>query len=81
MNAKGDYLGPCNRTACHHLGAIFFNRSTQKYYCEACAYLINKANGEDCLRLYGNVDLCVEVIANPEEREALEISLSQYKPQ
>jgi hypothetical protein len=38
---KGSFLGECNRTACNEVGATFYNSSTRKYYCEACAAEIN----------------------------------------
>lgn len=42
MADKGTYLGPCNRTACQAPGADCWNESTRKWYCLACAKLINR---------------------------------------
>lgn len=42
---KGKYLGSCNITACQRPNsAIWYNHSTQKYYCEPCAHMLNRAN-------------------------------------
>lgn len=54
---KGDYLQECYRTVCDKKPAQYFNHSTEKYYCKACAMLINDANREDAKRLFGH-DLC-----------------------
>jgi hypothetical protein len=54
---KGEFNQQCNRTACSNDEAIFFNHSTKKYYCAACAKLINEANYSDSMRLYGH-ELC-----------------------
>jgi hypothetical protein len=48
----GNYLGPvkpdkgkpggsCNRVACQASGAVYYNRSTRRYYCPECAARIN----------------------------------------
>ena len=55
---KGNYNQECNRTACKNLRAVFYNKSTQKYYCASCAKLINDANRFDSMRLYGTPNLC-----------------------
>lgn len=64
---KGAYNGLCNRTACQQPGAVFFNWSTQLYYCPSCAKLINDVNHTDALRMYGH-ELCTlgEYGAEPE---------------
>lgn len=54
---KGVFNGLCNRTACQSRRAVFYNWSTQKYYCPACAKLINDGNHADAIRLYGH-ELC-----------------------
>jgi hypothetical protein len=41
---KGLYYGECNRTACQNTDARYFNHSTEKYYCLACAILMNEYN-------------------------------------
>lgn len=47
---KGAWGGICNRTTCvTQEPALWFNRSTQAYYCETCARLINKHNPEGTL--------------------------------
>ena len=42
--SKGKYLGKCNRSSCLIEPAEYYNSSTQKYYCETCALLINEVN-------------------------------------
>lgn len=56
---KGRKGGFCNVTACQKPGAYYYNKSTQKYYCEHCASEINWPGGwADCLELYGTHLLC-----------------------
>ena len=55
---KGTYDCECNRTACSNSHAVYFNKSTEKYYCESCAHTINMHNRMDCIRLFGCEDLC-----------------------
>lgn len=57
---KGDYNGSCNRTVCQKPGAVYYNHSTRKHYCKACANLINKENYSDSMRIFGH-DLCTLV--------------------
>ena len=57
-NMKGTYDKECNRTACNNSRAVFYNKSTQMYDCAPCAKLINDANRNDSLRLYGTPFLC-----------------------
>lgn len=54
---KGMKNGNCNRTACQKPGAVYYNHSTEKYYCAECATMINDMNRTDAIRLYGH-DLC-----------------------
>jgi hypothetical protein len=54
---KGIKNGNCNRSACQKPNAVYFNHSTEKYYCHACAVLINDANRADSIRLFGH-ELC-----------------------
>lgn len=52
--------GLCNRQACRTPGADWFNHSTQKYYCCACAIEINRQDeltDSDGADLYGH-ELC-----------------------
>lgn len=57
-NTKGDLGGICNRTACEtNYRALYYNHSTQKYYCFVCAEMINEANKADAMRLFGH-ELC-----------------------
>ena len=44
---KGDKNGRCNRTACNNRPAPYFNIITKKYYCVACARLINEFSKND----------------------------------
>lgn len=59
---KGLYNGSCNRSDCQapH-SATWWNQSTRKYYCFACADLINEGVSPDELRRlnYSPVGLCV----------------------
>lgn len=55
---KGEKNGNCNRTACQKPNAVYYNKSTQKYYCKACADRINEANGLDSMKLFGTPSLC-----------------------
>jgi hypothetical protein len=43
---KGFFGGSCNREACQAPGADYYNRSTRRYYCRACAHSINRANAD-----------------------------------
>jgi len=58
---KGDLNDECNRTVCKEVPAFYYNHSTCKYYCRACAHLINDANRVDAMRLYGH-ELCTPVV-------------------
>lgn len=67
---KGLYKGNCNRTACQQPGAIYFNHSTEKYYCAACAELINQANPE-AYKMYGH-EVCTvwrHIGAEPKDKQ------------
>lgn len=57
---KGAYKGECARPVCKESPAVFNNRSTCKYYCRQCAFLINRNMTKDTLM--GNEPLCVEVV-------------------
>lgn len=57
--AKGNIHGECNRTVCKTKDAIYFNHSTLKYYCKDCADVINKANHEYAMKIFGH-DLCMK---------------------
>ena len=37
LPAKGEKGGECNRTICRSENALWWNKSTRRYYCEACA--------------------------------------------
>ena len=55
---KGEYQGICNRSACDtKQPAIYYNHSTELYYCKACAMLLNYHNQADAIRLFGH-SLC-----------------------
>lgn len=65
---KGIKDGNCNVTACQRPGATFFNKSTRKYYCRACAKEINWPGGRaDTKALYGTDLLCEEDVREPED--------------
>lgn len=56
---KGIKNGNCNVTACQKPNAIYFNKSTRKYYCKECADAINWEGGRlDTFKLYGKPLLC-----------------------
>jgi ribosomal protein L40E len=38
--AKGEKHGVCNRGVCENPNALWFNKSTRKYYCQPCALKI-----------------------------------------
>lgn len=40
---KGERFGECNRTACRHRVATWFNPHTDAYYCAWCAERINQS--------------------------------------
>lgn len=57
---KGEFMGSCNITACDSIEpATWYNKSTEKYYCQSCAYRLNydPYNHRDSMRLYGSL-LC-----------------------
>lgn len=60
LGDKGVLGGRCNRSACLAPGAHWYNHSTRKHYCQACARMLNHANRADALELYGH-DLCTKV--------------------
>lgn len=41
--AKGARGGKCNRTACPNMGANWFSKVMQAWYCQPCAFAINAA--------------------------------------
>lgn len=63
---KGDRGGSCNRRVCQAPDAWWFNRSTERFYCESCANLINgfPPTQRESMRLYGEPRLCVPVAAS-----------------
>lgn len=34
----------CNRTACEHTEAYYYNRVTKAYYCQPCSFRINESH-------------------------------------
>ena len=56
---KGAKNGNCNRTACQKPGAVYYNHSTQKYYCPVCAHMLNEVNKADAMKIFGH-DLCTK---------------------
>jgi hypothetical protein len=57
---KGIKGGSCNVTACQRPNsAVYFNKSTKRYYCAECAHHINWPGGRaDTMALYGTPLLC-----------------------
>jgi hypothetical protein len=67
---KGLYNGNCNRTACQQPGAIYFNHSTENYYCAACAAIINEGNPQ--FKQETGHDLCTQwryIKAEPKDKQ------------
>lgn len=63
---KGKKGGACNVTSCQlPNSALWYNHSTQAYYCETCAKAINDSNRADAMRLYGH-ELCTLEEAEPQ---------------
>lgn len=62
MGLKGVLNGMCNRTQCLETPATWYNHSTRKHYCEACAHLLNTDtfNQRDAMKMYGHT-LCTLV--------------------
>lgn len=59
---KGQFGGSCNVTACQLPdSATWYNHGTQRYYCVACATVLNQDpfNAADAQRLFGH-SLCTE---------------------
>lgn len=54
--AKGEFGGECNRTCCNRRPATWWNFSTQRFYCDDCAYILNEDpfNKRDAQELYGH---------------------------
>lgn len=60
---KGELYGLCNITSCQSdKNVVWFNHSTEKYYCADCAKRLNEDpyNKKDALRLFGH-NLCTHV--------------------
>jgi hypothetical protein len=57
---KGKFGGSCNRAECQESNALWFNHSTQAYYCEHCARQLNDLHRENAAELY-NGPLCLKV--------------------
>lgn len=56
MATKGTFGGLCNRSACLRHDAYWWNRGSYAYYCEDCAYLINKEfRHRDDVENYGSL--------------------------
>ena len=53
---KGVLGGNCNRTTCQKPGATWYNKGSYKYYCRACAKLINSSPCEDGSVLCSDTD-------------------------
>ena len=54
---KGLKRGSCNRRACQAPNAVWFNHSTERYYCRDCAVIINEFNKDNL----NGLDLCAIV--------------------
>jgi len=60
--AKGSYNGECNRGACTNKHAYWYNDPMYKYYCIACARMINESSNQS-----GMGDICTPVYHEPIE--------------
>lgn len=58
---KGTYNNLCARSACNNSNSLYFNYSTEKYYCKECAERINKLCRVDAIQVYGH-DICLEEV-------------------
>ena len=77
---KGVKGGNCNRTACQKPGAIYYNKSTEKYYCKCCADEINWPGGRsDTMRLYGTELLCE--LDDPDDTENKSVDRYEMAPE
>jgi len=44
IKKKGKKFGICKRSACNNISTVYwFNRVTNGYYCQPCAFRINKS--------------------------------------
>lgn len=57
VSNKGQLDGTCYRTICDNTPALYWNKSTKKHYCVACAEMINDAIRGEAYALYG-AELC-----------------------
>lgn len=63
VESKGELGGSCNRSGCLRPNSAFwYNHSTRKHYCRACAEWLNSDpfNKKDAMELWGH-DLCTLV--------------------
>ena len=64
ISQRGAFKKECNVTTCTVKGdrVIFFNQSTQKYYCDICAKRINEDpyNAKESMKLFGTKDVCIK---------------------
>ena len=65
---KGSFNSECNRTDCKKPQAVFYNYSTKKYYCPACAKIINTYNRVEAMEMFGH-DLCLYQEKEKDESE------------
>jgi hypothetical protein len=49
-SAKGDHLGECNRAVCHTSGAFWYHTGNHRWYCQACAQLVNEFTPGTCTK-------------------------------
>lgn len=61
VEQKGKYKGRCNFSACESgKKAVWYHFSTQQYYCEDCAKMLNHENRKDAHAIYGH-DLLIPI--------------------
>jgi hypothetical protein len=69
---KGELGGSCNRSHCLRPGANWYNHSTRKHYCRACAEDLNHYNRKDAHEIWGH-DLCT--LVESEQKEIAECAI------
>ena len=86
METKGKYGGLCNRSACLAHNAFWWNRGSRAYYCQDCAYLINKEfRHRDDVENYGSLllkcpeDPVVEQVEGQDKPWALKVTADDIR--
>lgn len=51
---RGKFMGRCNRKVCSTPNPVWYNHLTKRYYCRACALMINRANRAESATWFGH---------------------------